>query len=157
MLAFRFFVAIESSVVAVISRLTAAVRAAAVRLCLWRSPHDHAGPLFASPHLHFLQMSPSNKAREEELTGEPRTHRRPLWTIFSLMSIPLAAVPPPPHTHTSRSAVEAHPQKPPGCHHTSSSRHKEGRYAFNHPLSPLRFFLAVKLTKAVTRIHVVSE
>lgn len=119
MLAFRFFVAIESSVVVVISHLTTAIRAVAMRLCLWWSPHDHAGPLFASPHLHFLQMSPSNKAREEELTGEPRSHRRPLWTIFSLMSIPLASATP---THTSRSAVEAHPQKLPGCHHTSSSK-----------------------------------
>lgn len=144
-LAFHFFAG--TLVVSVINRLTAPIRAEAVRLCLWRSSYDDAGPLFATPHLHFLQMSPSNKVREEELTGELRTRRRPLWTIFSLMSILLAAVfpPHPPPSFYCRGTCSETTRMSP---YFFLQRHKEGRYAFNHPLSPLCFFFDGQANKS---------
>lgn len=110
-------------------------------------------PLLPPPHLHFLQMSPSNKVGREELKGASNisptppsptttitTQPPPFWTISLLCCF-----------FFSSSPASAHPSASPFlplyCQGTSLEttrvspffflqRHKEGRHSFNHPTPP---------------------
>lgn len=100
-------------------------------------------PLLPPPHLHFLQMSPSNKVGREELKGASNISPTPplpsgqslFFAVFFFPSSPASAHP------------SASPFLPLYCQGTSLEttrvspffflqRHKEGRHSFNHPTPP---------------------
>lgn len=110
-------------------------------------------PLLPPPHLHFLQMSPSNKVGREELKGSQTS----CWHLPLPPPLPPHHPPPLPSGQSlffaffSSSLASAHPSASPFlplyCQGTSLEttrvspyfflqRHKEGRHSFNHPLLP---------------------
>lgn len=112
---FCFFAAVESSLVITI-HLTGPI---------WTAPAVFVQAFIRRPSvcLPSFAFSPNVSKQQRERGGAEGTapSQCPHPPLDNLLSILLAAVstphPPPPPPPT----VEAHPQKPCGCHHTSSS------------------------------------